>query len=181
MWTPASSCSSAAVCEGLSWNASAAQVVVDSEVVVAARPLLPSRLEVRDKDGTYRDVAHGLERSYISDDLAPLYELAAATGAPLPAAPTLPCVTVQGVKLSFDKHAWSAEQRRAGLLDLHVARDAVEIQRAHRRQHRERLVRRRHRGARRSRTARLQSHERALFFPSSRVRVGLKHAQSLKV
>jgi hypothetical protein len=40
-------------------------------------------------------------------------------------------------------------------------------------------VRRRHRGARRSRTARLQSHERALFCPSSRVRVGLKHAQSL--
>lgn len=80
----------------------------------------------------------------------------------------------QGVR----QHLARVPQRRAGLLDLHVARDAVEIQRAHRRQHRERLVRRRHRGARRSRTARLQSHERALFFPSSRVRVGLKHAQS---
>ena len=74
----------------------------------------PARLHVRDKDGVWKDVATTLESSYISDDISELHELAAAEGAPLKPAPTLPRVSVQARELQFDRHAWCVEQRRDG-------------------------------------------------------------------
>jgi len=82
--------------------------------LVAPPPRLAPRLEVCDKDGTWKDVARCIERSYISDDVGALHALAAAEGAPLPAAPAMPRVSVQGLVLSFAEHAWCAEQRRDG-------------------------------------------------------------------
>ncbi|EOD18523.1 hypothetical protein EMIHUDRAFT_458924 [Emiliania huxleyi CCMP1516] len=67
-----------------------------------------------EEDGTWKDVARCIERSYIADDVGALHALAAAEGAPLPAAPAMPRVSVQGLVLSFAEHAWCAEQRRDG-------------------------------------------------------------------